>query len=271
VDDRPTRNWLDVVHAVQASAGRTVEFVFENGTDELRRQVAVPPAPSQEAKPPIPLGARIARVAGQNEVQRGAERVVLPHELAFSELLKQNVGKSVAVEYRFRGETHVSMLDVREGCTDPWLMRVDFEPTVATYPMVAVISRSNPLAATWLGMRKTVQYIRLAYIMLRRLAYERSLGVQNISGPVGIVKMGTQVAEAGIVNLLFFLGFLSINLAVLNFLPLPIVDGGHMVFLIIEKLKGSPISMKIQVVTQMVGFVLIISVFVAVTVMDLLK
>ena len=64
---------------------------------------------------------------------------------------------------------------------------------------------------------------------------------------------------------------ISANLAVLNFLPLPIVDGGLMIFLIIEKIKGSPISLRIQVATQVIGLVLIGSVFLFVTLQDLTR
>jgi regulator of sigma E protease len=71
--------------------------------------------------------------------------------------------------------------------------------------------------------------------------------------------------------MLFFLAFLSANLAVINFLPLPIVDGGLMVFLIIEKIKGSPVSIKTQVVTQIIGIALIGTTFLFVTFNDISK
>ena len=84
------------------------------------------------------------------------------------------------------------------------------------------------------------------------MIFTRSLGVESVSGPLGIIDMGGKVAQAGLVKFLFFLAIISANLAVINFLPLPIVDGGLMVFLIIEKIKGSPVSMKVQVATQVV-------------------
>jgi regulator of sigma E protease len=64
---------------------------------------------------------------------------------------------------------------------------------------------------------------------------------------------------------------ISANLAVLNFLPLPIVDGGLMVFLIIEKIKGSPVNLKVQMATQVVGIILLGAVFLYVTLQDLTK
>ena len=60
---------------------------------------------------------------------------------------------------------------------------------------------------------------------------------------------------------MFFLGLISVNLVVINFLPIPIVDGGLMVFLIVEKIKGSPVSARVQTAAMVVGLVLIASIF----------
>jgi regulator of sigma E protease len=67
------------------------------------------------------------------------------------------------------------------------------------------------------------------------------------------------------------MALISANLAVINFLPLPIVDGGLMIFLLIEKIKGSPVSLRIQVITQFLGMFLIISAFIYVTFNDVMK
>ena len=79
----------------------------------------------------------------------------------------------------------------------------------------------------------------------------------------------SDMASVSFNQLLYFLAIISANLAVINFLPLPIVDGGLMVFLIIEKIKGTPVSVKTQVVTQVLGLVLIIAAFLYVTLQDL--
>jgi regulator of sigma E protease len=98
------------------------------------------------------------------------------------------------------------------------------------------------------------------YVTLGRL-FQGSVGVQHLQGPVGIVHTGTRVARQGGTYLLFFLGLISVNLAVINFLPIPIVDGGHMVFLLVEKLKGSPVSDRIQTAALYVGLAMILSIF----------
>ena len=123
----------------------------------------------------------------------------------------------------------------------------------------------------FIGLHKTYYFILQVYETMNRMIFSRSVGVEALSGPLGIVSIGGQIARAGLVEFLFFLAIISANLAVINFLPLPIVDGGLMVFLIIEKIKGSPVSLRVQVATQMIGLFLIIGAFIFVTYQDVLR
>ncbi|MEM6553239.1 MAG: site-2 protease family protein, partial [Planctomycetota bacterium] len=130
------------------------------------------------------------------------------------------------------------------------------------------LQASNPWAATLLGVDRTKQFILQTYLTLARLI-QGELRISNLSGPVGIVHRGSAVAQRGFPYLLFFLGLISVNLAVLNFLPIPIVDGGHMVFLAIEKIRGKPASPAIQTFALLVGLALIGFVFLATFFYDL--
>ena len=129
----------------------------------------------------------------------------------------------------------------------------------------------NVLDAVAIGIHKTYYFILQIYTILERMIFTRSLGLESMSGPLGIFDMGGQVARADFVKFLFFMAMISANLAVINFLPLPIVDGGLMVFLLIEKIKGSPVSLRVQVATQMIGLFLIIGIFLFVTYQDAVR
>ncbi len=135
-------------------------------------------------------------------------------------------------------------------------------------PMMTTVKATGPVEATMIGLDKTGQFIQQTYITLLRLV-QGTIGVKNLRGPVGIVDEGAKIAAQGFAYYLFFLGLISINLAVLNFLPIPIVDGGLMVFLLIEKLKGSPASPKVQVAVSLVGVVGLACVFLYVTFNDI--
>ena len=151
----------------------------------------------------------------------------------------------------------------------PWVGLLGYTVDVEPGGEMTLLRKSNPIDALMVGVKKTYYFVVMVYQIMERMIFSRSFGVENIAGPVGIVKMGSEQAAAGYIQLLFFLAMISANLAVLNFLPLPIVDGGLMIFLIIEKIKGSPISLRIQVATQVVGLILIVSVFLFVTLQDL--
>ncbi|MEZ6063375.1 MAG: RIP metalloprotease RseP [Planctomycetaceae bacterium] len=108
------------------------------------------------------------------------------------------------------------------------------------------------------------------YLTLRTLFGGR-LSPKELSGPVGIVSIGYQVADQGLSKLLMFLGFLSINLAVLNFLPIPILDGGHMVFLIWEGVTRRKPSARVINWAHGMGLVFIVTLFVFVLWVDFSK
>jgi regulator of sigma E protease len=132
------------------------------------------------------------------------------------------------------------------------------------------VKAANPWEATQLGFAKTNQFMMQAYLMLVRLI-QGSVPPEAVSGPVGILDAGTRFTKEGWSYLLFFLGLLSVNLAVINFLPIPIADGGQAVFLLIEKIKGSPVSAGIQQAAMWVGLALIGFVFLFVTYHDVAR
>ncbi len=86
-----------------------------------------------------------------------------------------------------------------------------------------------------------------------------------IGGAVFIAQQSGKEARKGAASLFFFMALLSVNLAVLNVLPIPVLDGGHLVFLAIEKIRGAPLSMKVRAVAQQIGLVLLLSLIVFVT------
>lgn len=125
--------------------------------------------------------------------------------------------------------------------------------------------------ATTLGYDKTKLFFIQTYQTLARLV-TGEVSAKNLSGPIGIANIGTQITQhKGWTYLLYFLGMISINLAVLNFLPIPVVDGGHMVFLIIEKIKGSPVSVGVQAAATYIGLFALLGLFIFATFNDIAR
>ncbi len=93
----------------------------------------------------------------------------------------------------------------------------------------------------------------------------------EVAGPIGIAVLTKQVTTLGFVYVLQFIAFLSINLGIINALPIPALDGGRILFVLIEKLKGSPVSRKAEQIIHTVGFVLLILLMVFITIKDVVK
>jgi regulator of sigma E protease len=124
-------------------------------------------------------------------------------------------------------------------------------------PDLVMLKASNPIDAIEMGISETWEMLVMTYLTLDRLIVQRTVKVEHLKGPVGIAELGTKFAGRGMIHLLLFLAMISVNLAVINFLPIPIVDGGVFLFLLIEKVKGSPVSPIVQNAATVVGLVLI--------------
>jgi regulator of sigma E protease len=125
------------------------------------------------------------------------------------------------------------------------------------------------VAAAW-GVTETRDLIVQFYLTLQRMVQGR-VSPTNLMGPIGIVNAGTRIAYKGNDWLIWFLAMISATLAVVNFLPIPIVDGGLFLFLVLEKIMGRPLSQQAQSIAQIVGLALILSVFIFVTYQDIYR
>lgn len=122
-----------------------------------------------------------------------------------------------------------------------------------------------------IGVRKTRDSVVQIYLTIGRLL-QGSVSGSNVSGVIGIVNTGAQVAEHGsFLKFIYFLGVISINLAVMNLLPIPVLDGGHLVFLAYEKITGKPLPEKAQTVAFIVGLSLLGALMLYATWNDLVK
>lgn len=134
-----------------------------------------------------------------------------------------------------------------------------------TQPVVGVVAAGEsvtdhypPGQALVRGSMQFWNVTKLTVLSLVRLV-ERAIPLDNIGGPIMIVKMAGQQAAEGLVNFLAFTALLSVNLGILNLLPVPILDGGHLAFFVIELVIGRPVSKRAREIAQQVGLVLLIS------------
>ena len=103
------------------------------------------------------------------------------------------------------------------------------------------------------------------------MIFKGEVGLKHLSGPVGVIHEVGTAAKMGIYNLLYFLGFISINLGFFNLLPIPALDGSRVVFLLIELVRGKPIDPQKEGFIHFIGFVLLIYLMILVTYKDIIK
>ncbi len=116
--------------------------------------------------------------------------------------------------------------------------------------------RSNPLSAMWEGLAWSTDVTVKTGIGLYKIVVGQ-LDRSNIGGPIQIAKTAGEQARQGIVSLALFTAVISINLFLLNLLPVPMLDGGHLLFFAFEAVLGRPLSVRKREVAQQVGFALL--------------
>ncbi|HZY31110.1 MAG TPA: RIP metalloprotease RseP [Candidatus Methylomirabilis sp.] len=118
--------------------------------------------------------------------------------------------------------------------------------------------RTNPIAAFGKAVYKTYDLSVLILITFGKLL-QGVVPAKTIGGPLLVAQMAGEQASLGVMNLLVFTALLSINLGILNLLPIPILDGGHLFFALVEAARGKPVSLKKREMAQQVGLVLLVA------------
>ena len=148
---------------------------------------------------------------------------------------------------------------------DRWLIGIEFNPA----PTV-VYQVSNPALAFAAALGETERFTRLTLVVLGRLLTGRA-SVNTLSGPIGIAEASGETARRGARQLFMFMAFLSLNLGILNLLPIPLLDGGHMAVIAAEGLAGRDFSLRVKERILQVGFVMLMLLMVTVIYVDLSK
>ncbi len=121
-------------------------------------------------------------------------------------------------------------------------------------------ANGNPVTAISMGFRQTVVMVEQVFLTIDRV-FRGSVSANQLQGPVGILHTGTKVADEGFMYIVFFMALISVNLAVVNLLPIPIADGGLFVFLMYEKIRGKPPSIGFQNAAALAGIALVAGLF----------
>jgi len=195
----------------------------------------------------IPSGARITAVNG----------AAVKSFYDAAKQLSNYRGKDVRVDY-LTGEQLAgsASIEVGEG-EDLVTVKSVLTDNIPFMQLQRLYKAGNPIEAVGMGLGTSVKYVKQAYLTLSKLVRGK-LSPKSVVGPVGIVAVSYKVAsQASKIYYIYFLGLISTFIAVVNLVPILPFDGGHLFFLAIEKIKGSPVSEKIQEKAVYAGLVLV--------------
>jgi len=221
-------------------------------------------------------------VARSIETENGPEKLGIPRGAVitkfnevgvsnFYDLLREirsSTGRQVTIDYRLGKETFGDVVLDLSGDKDFVTVKSTLAEFIPFEGLERCYKADNPVEAMVMGYRKTIMFIAQTYLTIK-LLISRAVDIRALSGPVGIITMSYRiVAYRPPVYYVYFLGLISACIAVFNFLPLLPLDGGHIVLLLIEKVKGSALNVRAQEFMAYAGWVLIGAFFLYVTFND---
>lgn len=217
-----------------------------------------PKGPAQAAG--LKTGDRLLALDGQalGEWQQVVDLVrVRPDTKIVLKIERDGAQIDVPVTLAVRGEAKAAGGYLGAGVKSP-----DWPPS-----MVREVS-FGPVAAIGEGAKRTWTMSVLTFESLKKMLFGE-LSVKNLSGPITIAKVAGASAQSGVADFLNFLAYLSISLGVLNLLPIPVLDGGHLLFYLVEWARGRPLSDRVQGWGIQIGISLVVGVMLLALVNDL--
>ena len=184
--------------------------------------------------------------------------------------IRDNAGKNIEIEYVSDGE-QASVSLTPQNLAEVITLKTVLAENILLKPLERVYKASGAVEALRMGINQTVKFIALTYASVKAMIVGK-VGGQNLMGPVGIISASYKIAaEHSLTDFAYFLGLISVAIAVFNFLPLPPLDGGLVVIIIAERIKGSPISPAVQAGIIYAGWAVIGVLIIYVTYNDIMR
>lgn len=253
------------------AAGVLMNFLFGWLVISIVFSIGLPPAvvitEVRENTPAMEIGLK----PGDRIVSAGADSVYFEGDLlnveSFIKLIDERRGKEVNLKIQRNGET----LEFKAA---PRINPPLGQGALGIGLVDAGFPKKNILTSFWEGFKASLELIKTIIVSIFGLIAKAFVGkasFEQVTGPIGIVKITSQAGTLGFVYLLQLLALISLNLAVINILPFPALDGGRLIFLAIEKIKGSPVNQKFEKIVNAVGFSFLIFLMLVITIKDIIK
>lgn len=302
VNDKPTPTWAEALNIVVGAAldgDREIKVIVKDrqGREDVR-SIKLTDADTQDPEKlykrlgfnpwmpklrPIidkvlPDGAALAAGLKPRDLLINADGKPIDDWQQWVEYVKSHPGQSIAVEIERNGVRQTlsitpkvaqapSTIEGQAPKTEGKIGASVFIPEEVRDSLMAKYSL-GPLEAVPAAFIKTYDYSISTLKMMGKMVLGRA-SVKNLSGPISIAQFAGESASIGFVHFLKFIALVSVSLGVLNLLPIPVLDGGHLLFFGIEAIKGRPLSEKSQLFFQQIGIAILITLMAVGMVMDI--
>lgn len=254
--------WLLVTIAFGIGVKSAVDEASAGPNASLTVTSVLPGSPAEEAK----MGAGVVI----KDASAGGDKLSALTPSAFSAFVEAHAGTPITIAYVEGGELRATQIS-------PKTNLIEGSPERHAIG-VALTQVDTVKRGVWGSMKAAFDYtvsglvnITVGISMLLYDAVLFKADFSQVAGPVGIVGLVGEASQYGVTALLMFTAFISLNLAVINVLPFPALDGGRFLFVIIEALKGSPITPRFVGTVNAVGFFILIALMVVVTWNDIAR
>jgi regulator of sigma E protease len=278
IDGKPVEHWGEIDEAVTRANGRPLALTIER--DGVRQDVAVTPrkvpvrTPFNEPAEAWSIGARPYLPPVVGEVRSGMpaaeaglqprDRVVALNGQAIEtwDELAEMISARADETLTLRIERDGSRMDVTvtprvEVERDAFGNETKVGRIGIATATSQTFKRSDPISAVASGLARTWDVTAITVVSIWKLL-TGTIPASNIGGPLQISMVAGQQAQQGAVSYAFFVALISINLAILNLLPVPMLDGGHLLFFAIEAVLGRPLSVRKREIAQQIGLALLL-------------
>ncbi len=255
----------------------TITVTPKRSKDDNRVVIGIFLVPAFDAQHPI--------VAKTISVPDGPERLEIPRGASIRAVngvsvsnfydivreIRRNCGRRITIDYRLDEEISGGVvLDVRSD-EDFVTVKSVFADFIPFEPLERLYKAEGPVDAIGIGCRKAVTFIVQTYVSLQRVI-TGLVSPKSFMGPVGIAKVSYDIVKNyPSIYYVYWIGLISVLIGAFNSLPILPFDGGHIVFLLVEKIKGSPVSERVQGVILYIGLVLVLTFVLYITFNDIVR
>jgi regulator of sigma E protease len=268
IDGYKTKNWDDVRELIAVNPDKKIEVtLLRNGSETIAVQ-AIPERVEGTEFGKIGVSPPMAPIVAQIKPDSPAELAGFRTNDAITAVN----GKPIIHVIEIVNEIDLTIM--RDGKAIDMKLNIEFDESgqVKTLDGLAFgkLKKMNPISAFGAAIPETIQTGGKIFQFLKKLIV-RDVSAKYVAGPVGIIQITMTAVKSGTAGILWFAGFLSINLGVINLLPIFITDGWVLVMLLVEKIRGKALSIKRQMLIQQIGIGFFILLFVLVTYNDILR